>query len=151
MRPISFVLFAIFIVSCNNEPEVSERFERYENGVISKHYTTVKGLKQGAMKDYYPGGQLMTLRNFVDDKEDGRSQIFYENGALKEVQYYTRGQKNGGDTIWYENGAIQFTVSFVNHKKTGALQKWAPDGSLLFEAHYQQDSLIRVRKEMIKL
>ena len=144
------LLCLTLLFACGETPEVKERFERYENGVVSRHYTSINGLKQGALQDYYPSGKLMAKRQFVDDKETARSLIFYENGALKEVQYYKNGLKNGGDTIWYAHGPVQFTASFIEDKKNGPFQKWAPDGTLLFEAIYQQDSLIRVTKEMIK-
>lgn len=130
-------------------PQVEERVERYETGVVSRRVNLVDGKRDGKMTDYFPDGKLMAERWFKLGKQEGKTTVFYPGGAVKEVQYYHDGAQTAGDTIWYENGHIQFAVLFKESKKNGYLRKWSPEGELIFEAKYAMDTLIEVKGESI--
>lgn len=154
LKPI-YVLFVMsfmtLVFSCQNSAEKPvEKIQHFTSGEVSRRHYEINGKKEGVMVDYYPGGKVHSERLFVNDRQTGRMVFYYPSGKLKEVQYFdNNGLKDNGDSIFYEDGQLQMVLNFKDGKKDGYLRKYAEGGTLIFEAKYEQDTLVEVKGEKV--
>ncbi|MEP6646385.1 MAG: hypothetical protein ABJC12_04800 [Saprospiraceae bacterium] len=142
----SLMLALLFIISCkHDESKRNEVIENYGNGQMSRRYTTINGMKEGLMTDYYPGGKLKGERMFKNDMQVDKSMIYYESGIKKEVQYFKDGKLNGGDSTFYENGQPKMLINFTDGIKNGYIRSWGEDGAMTYEAKLSMDTLVEVK------
>lgn len=152
---IAFSAFScamIFITGCTFEKDGrEEQIQRYKSGNIARRYYLVNGKKEGIMTDYYPDGRMRAERMFSNNLQDGRTILYYPEGQTQEVQYFVKGLREKSDSIWYQDGQLQFVSTFLHGKKHGYLRKWSPEGTLIFEAKYQQDSVVEINGATVKV
>lgn len=150
----SSVMFTLFFIGCkdkvvkvNQDTEIAGTvdsvFQKYENGQISRTYIRIGGKIDGEMKDFYPTGELKSLRYFEDDNQIGKSTFFFQSGAIKEVQYYADGLRQLADTMFYESGKIQYITEFKDDKRNGIFRSLNEDGSVIFDLRYKGDVLVQ--------
>lgn len=149
----TLTLCFVILVSCDtnvsqNLPIQKER--RLENGQILVKWSEINGKKQGPYYEYDIEGNLRTVRNFINDFENGRTVFFHENGEIAEVVHFLNGVKHGGDTMFLPNGLPGFVLGYREGKKHGYLRKWTEDGTLLYEARYDMDTLVEVKGQPVR-
>lgn len=146
-------LALLLVASCNNDPkppQPEEQVDYYGTGEVQRRFMHIGGIKEGKMTDFYPDGKIKGERFFKNDKQVGKTTLFFPSGQVKEVQYYLDGFKEGGDTLWYENRQPQFVMDYKAGKRHGYLRKWSPEGEMIYEARFEQDSLVEVKGEKLR-
>ena len=149
---IAFASMLLFIgcTADQKKAEPKEQVDYYGTGEVQRRFMHINGKKEGKMTDFYPDGKIRGERFFANDKQIGKTTLFYPSGQVKEVQYYVDGFKEGGDTLWYENRQPQFVMEYKAGKRHGYLRKWSPEGLMIYEARFEQDSLVEVKGEKLK-
>ena len=104
-----------------------------------------KGLLTGILRKWFPNGQLMEERRFLNGKKHGNQVAYWQNGnkrfefmakneayegELKEwsssghlyhVGNYVNGQEEGAQKMWYENGKLRANYVIIQGKRYGLL------------------------------
>ena len=101
------------------------------------------------MTDYYPTGEVKGIRQFINDKQSGKSTFYYQSGQIMEVQYYLDGNRMNGDSIYYEDEKLKYTSEFKDNLKNGYLRKWSETGDITYEARFINDTLVEVGGEIV--
>jgi uncharacterized protein len=148
-KMVSFFLAVIF-TSCVQNKKSEKLYIYYENGTIRREFQVIDGKHEGLMLDFYPTGKKKVERQMHNDIQVGKTIIYHEDGEkIKEIQYFDQnGNREKGDTIWYYNGNIEFISQFYNDKKNGLLTKYDTTGTLIYSAKFQNDTLLKVIKEV---
>lgn len=175
MKLIKIVLFSVAVLSCNKAKEsaippvyhlVSEENIVVKNDTVflkekkydgflyqlspdEKDTLSIQGFKNGLLsgvsKKWFPNGQLMEERHFLNGKKHGQQIAYWQNGnkrfefmakneayegELKEwsssghlyhVGNYVNGQEEGTQKMWYENGKLRANYVIVQGKRYGLL------------------------------
>ncbi|MCR4337762.1 MAG: hypothetical protein NUV91_08170 [Candidatus Omnitrophica bacterium] len=66
-----------------------------------------KPLRNGEIKEYYPGGDLKLEGNYVNGLKEGIFQEYHENGNLASVGTYQKGKPTGCFTLYDQSGKIK--------------------------------------------
>lgn len=132
-----------------NDPK--EVFQYFASGEISRRHYEINGKKEGLMIDYYPDGKIRSERMFKNDLQTGRTVFYYPAGQIKETQFFDeKGLKQGGDSTFYQNGKLQMVVHFEAGKKHGYLRRWSEEGEMAYEARFENDSLVEVKRGLLE-
>ena len=156
------LLIICSIIGCKNNSKTEEEqspplqesttkqiVDKYESGDTSRIYTLINGKKEGIMSDFSLSGEIISLRNFENDVQSGKSIIYYESGALKENQFYINGRKEGADTVWHESGNINFIYQFKDGKKHGDIYLYDDNKKQTFHILYRNDTIIEVNGKKV--
>ncbi len=105
----------------------------------------LNGLLSGVCKKWFPEGQLMEERHYLNGQKNGKQVSFWQNGnkrfefiaqndayegELKEysenghlfhLANYVNGQEEGTQKMWYDNGKIRANYVIKNGKRYGLL------------------------------
>lgn len=123
-----------FLYQLNTNGKDTLSIESFKNGLLS-----------GISKKWFPNGQLMEERYFLNGKKNGLQVAYWENGnkrfefmaqndayegELKEwsisghlyhLGNYVNGQEEGTQRMWYENGKLRANYVIVQGKRYGLL------------------------------
>lgn len=141
------IIASIVIPSCG--PKQEEIVQNYPSGEVSRRHIEINGKKEGKMTEYYKDGKIKGERFFKNDLQVDQSKFYYPSGKIREIQYFQDGRLNGGDTMFYESGKPEFVRNYTKGLRDGYLRRWGEDGLLLYEARYEQDSLVEVKGQSL--
>jgi len=85
----------------------------------------------------YEDGQIESVGNFKDGKEDGKWTAWDENGQKRGEGYYKDNKKDGKWTRWYENGQIESEANWKDDKREGKWTRWYENGQIREEKNYK--------------
>jgi uncharacterized protein len=91
--------------------------------------------------DYYPNGQIMSVRHYSGKKLNGNSVWFFDNGAKQQEATYRKDKPEGLMTRWYANGSRQSEDHYMNGLKNGLSVGWDENGNKFEEKTYENDTL----------
>ncbi len=149
INAVSFVLIVMSVAMHSCGPKQEEIVQNYPSGEVSRRHTVIDGKKEGKMTEYYKDGKIKGERLFENDLQVGKSVFYYPSGKIKETQYFKDGKIYGGDTMFYESGKPEFVRNYTNGLRDGYLRRWSEEGILLYEARYEQDSLVEVKGQSL--
>ncbi len=69
-------------------------------------------------KLYYENGNLKSVCNFVDGKENGAYKDYFEDGTPSTECNYVNGKISGICNLYWENGGIAYIDKYQNGKMT---------------------------------
>ena len=87
----------------------------------------------GWVKDMHNNGQVESLGNYKDGKQDGLSTRWYENGQKSSETTFKGGLLDGLSTRWYENGQKSWQTIYKNGVPNGLRTRWYKSGQKNFE------------------
>jgi len=67
---------------------------------------TSKPMREGAVRQFWPNGQLKSEVHYSHDAYDGTYRTFYESGAAYELRHYVDGHEAGLQQSWSEDGTL---------------------------------------------
>jgi antitoxin component YwqK of YwqJK toxin-antitoxin module len=86
----------------------------HDNGKISSRGLMKYPEKRiGEWISFHENGQIESVVNFTNDKENGDASYFYSNGRLKSTGQFSKGNKNGK---WIECDSSGINISYGNYK-----------------------------------
>lgn len=118
-----------------------------ENGVViaTETFEAAGGLilegavKNGTYTEYYPDGELKTVKTMLGGKANGTLKAYYQSGALQAEAYYLAGGKDGLLRYHTEDGKVLMEASYRNDQLNGWKREYGPDGALSSETYYADD------------
>jgi antitoxin component YwqK of YwqJK toxin-antitoxin module len=156
---VSCLLAILFFTQCKEkglsqtenvkESGRKEIVENFVTGALRRKFTTVDGLKQDTMFDYYQSGKIRAYKLFKNDLQHGKTTVFHEDGKLKEVQFYDNDLNEGGDTIWHESGKLKMIVNYKKGLKHGQLAIYDTLGTRSQHVIYRNDTLVEVNGKKV--
>jgi hypothetical protein len=84
----------------------------------------------GAVKEFYPNGQLKAKTEYKQGREHGMSWRWYEDGSSCWERRYQNGKKHGQHEGWWPNGQRKFLYQFSNGEHEGEAYDWYANGQL---------------------
>jgi len=88
--------------------------EYFKNGKVKIAGNCTDGKKTGDWKFYEPGGKLVNVMTFDNDRPvEGNIMQYYDDEAFEYIWHYERGQLNGYSLYQKTNGAI-YRLEFFN-------------------------------------
>lgn len=129
---------------------VTGKVERYHNelsanlefkfSIIGKSVEEMNEYAKRADKKAY-SGQLSSIKEFKNGKQNGVSKGWYENGQLEYVFEFKEGKFNGVNKSWHENGQLKSEHNYVENMFHGSFRDWYKNGQLESETFYVKDKL----------
>jgi antitoxin component YwqK of YwqJK toxin-antitoxin module len=129
---------------------------QYKMGYVKEeeriNRTDLKGLKQGAWKEFYPKGTVLkTEMNYWNDKLDGYLKEYTPKGSFKKATKYVNGveqievpelQKADVRIERYKNGVVKKEGPYVNGKAEGEHREYTEDGQLQVVKVYSKGTVV---------
>jgi len=115
--------------------------EYYKNGKIMSVGYFKNGKTNGKVNEYYENGKIKSILPVIDSKANGIYMAYYENGKLKSEVSYLSGIENGTDKEYDENGRLISEVPFKNGKKNGVAKGYMVNIDQTYEILYDNDSI----------
>lgn len=113
----------------------------YPSGELMQTRTSIKGVLQDTLYNYFRGGQIEDKIAVKDDKRDGFSIDYYENGQLKTKVEYKDGIAQGLYQSYHRNGQLHQEFMLENDKVNGVKKSYYPNGQLEYEYTYKAAEL----------
>ncbi len=117
----------------------------YPNGKISARIPLKKGIYDGKNITYFPNGNIMRERIFVNDYLEGTDMHYYENGKLQECIEFRNGERNGNYISYFENGLKEMEGKYTADKKMGKWSVYDKVGKLIETLYYENDELYDIQ------
>jgi antitoxin component YwqK of YwqJK toxin-antitoxin module len=150
------------LIACNSEKDFKIKVYHEETDKIKEvqYYRKSDSLANGLWQSFYPNGNLMEERLYVNGKLNGVRLLYNEDGILEIEEHYENDQFNGlyiayfntggirvrgqyknnqmtGEWCYfYENGTIKELVTFENNMENGPFKEYYPNGSLKAKGNY---------------
>jgi antitoxin component YwqK of YwqJK toxin-antitoxin module len=134
----------------NNKPDGIRR-EYDEEGNIIKGYVFLEGVllaegivdengkRQGAWKEYYSNGALMSEGIYKNSIRVGNWKYYHENGNLEQEGKYTSREIPDGDWKYYhENGQLYRIESYMDGELDGEYIEYNDSGKVLVKGQYTE-------------
>lgn len=86
----------------------------YSNGKMQKEGTYNKGKQHGEYKEYYETGQLKYWYVWDNDKKNGDWKSFYEDGAKWTLRQFKQDKLDGKLYVWDETGRLGKEHTYKN-------------------------------------
>ena len=115
----------------------------YENGQIESICNFVDGKEEGEMVEYYENGTICRRYNYVHGVLNGKWEWFFDNGKILKVSNYINGKKEGEFVSYYENGQIEVICNFYKNKEEGEYKYYSDEGNLLEHSIYKNGIMAR--------
>ena len=96
-------------------------------------------IKDGAYQEYYPEGELKTVKSMAGNKTNGTLRTYYPSGKVQVEAYYLAGVKDGAFKYTSEDGRPLLEASYSGDKLNGLKKEYNPDGTLRSEVYYEND------------
>lgn len=171
-RAISIrILFVAMIVlggGCSQRDGVRQEFSK--EGQLTGEYTYVKGVREGAFREfdedgrkiadgiikggkrhetrytYYLNGKVKTQVQLVDDVRDGESKVFSAGGVPALERNYKMGKVSGIEREYGFDGSLEVERTYENDQLNGMVREYS-GGVLRFEKMYVNNRLHGLTKE----
>lgn len=83
---------------------VEKRLHGTENKLLKVFYEDEKGQKQGCYIEFYPGtDNLLTIRRYVDNLQNGRSFVIDPDKEISSIIYYKDDFRHGPSKYFYKH------------------------------------------------
>lgn len=137
-----------FIREHYGDGPVRSRTKGVKNGAIRSYWPDktlriennyVNDTLQGVSKTYYRGGKLKTEISYKDNLRHGIAKQYYDNGPLRKEINYANGKKEGQSTFYYKDGRVFTKSRYVNNLKEGKEIKYFNTGEIKSEQDYKYD------------
>ncbi|NOS84880.1 MAG: hypothetical protein HOP31_07050 [Ignavibacteria bacterium] len=142
-KTIIILLLGLLVISCS---------ENTEQLVKSTEYTEVpmgdSKLNRKNRMIFYDGllftgkliesnnGNIISVTEYKNGKQDGFQYTYYYNGNVNEERYYENGLKTGEHKGWWENGYLKFIYHYKNDVFDGNVKVWNETGLLFNDFNY---------------
>ena len=113
----------------------------YNSGRVKEKFTMKSGLINGQVFSYYENGSIESIRNFIDEKEDGKSIFWSKDGKLEFETTYRGGIRHGFRKEYHD----YFTSEgfYENGKEAGQWKYIDTSGKLIKVENYKNGKLLR--------
>lgn len=116
-----------------------------DNEFGREEYATVRGVRQGTYKSYFPSGQLRELATYVDGCEDGVVQQWFANGHPYLLYTIRDGLRQGTAVRWYSNGLVASLEHFKDGLEDGRATYFYADGRVQCEILFEGGEVVRLQ------
>lgn len=90
----------------------------------------LNGLLNGVCKKWFPNGQLMEERHYLNGQKNGKQVSFWQNGN-KRFEFTAQNDKYEGELKEYsENGHLFHLANYVNGQEEGTQKMWYDNGKI---------------------
>ena len=79
---------------------------------------------------WHENGQIYTLENWKDGKQDGLFLDWYENGQKSMEENWKDGKQDGRGLGWHENGQKSREANWKDGKQVGRALRWRENGQM---------------------
>jgi len=120
----------------NQDGEVEKSYIFLHGRLIGEGIFTDAGLKEGNWKEYYPGGKLKSIGNYISDKKNGNWKYYYPSGQLEQMGVY---KNNLTDSIWnwyYPDGKLLRKEIFLDGLADGMMTEYDQAGNIITQGDY---------------
>ena len=108
----------------------------WETGFPKTITCYTEGKKNGSYIETDPGGAIVKLINYKNDKLEGPSRTYMSRGSMTEESYYSNGEKNGMCFKYYANRNKQQETNYVNGYPDGLATWYFESGQKMIEYSY---------------
>jgi antitoxin component YwqK of YwqJK toxin-antitoxin module len=127
------ILSLIFLlIACNKDSTFRvELF--YENSSTIKEiqfYKKADSLATGKWETFFPNGNLMEERHYIDGKLHGQRLIYDENGSVAIMENYEHDQFEGVYEAYHPNGQVRVRGQYENNAMSGEWTYYYDNGQL---------------------
>ena len=122
--------------SCRNgkDKELKKTFRTeyvYDaDGNLKSKILIKDGKVHGEAVTYYPGGQISTLVNYINNKKEGIEKKYYKSGQLYRIRPFKNGNLNGTEIRYYKDGGKKTIQEFKHNNPAIGLIEYSPGGKL---------------------
>jgi antitoxin component YwqK of YwqJK toxin-antitoxin module len=116
----------------NNKP-VGKVSYYYESGIVKAEMNFSKNGTIAYAKLFHPGGKLMGVGKYVNEKKDSLWIYYDEEEVLLSKETYINGVKNGVSTVYYRTGQISETKTWKNGVLDGPVTKYFESGQVKYK------------------
>ena len=81
-------------------------------------------------KKWYPNGQLVESRIYIDGNKEGFHQGWWENGAKKFEYHFLNAEHDGELKEWMETGQPYRFFHYIKGYEEGSQKMWWSNGSI---------------------
>ncbi len=124
----------ILLIACKNpvtEKKSVKIVKEIKDGFVTEYeFDSIKNVKSGYFKKFYPDGKLFIEMTYVNDSVNGVEKVYYENGKLKEEFTHKMGKYDGPFKYYFEDGKIMQEGMHVNNFIKGDLKSFYPNGQI---------------------
>lgn len=106
-------------------------------------HLTFKPISDGYKKIYYLNGQLYSLGEIKNGKEDGFWTYWYDNGKKAREGNFAKGKREGAHKYWLPDGRLRAEGTFKNDKYDDKWIMYKEDGSGSVEQTYKNGELVK--------
>ncbi|MEM6523635.1 MAG: toxin-antitoxin system YwqK family antitoxin [Bacteroidota bacterium] len=117
-----FLFIATMLIACEI-PETNQKAGK-------------KTIKDGLIKQFYPGGKIKSEIEYKNGKRDGLAKRYYKNGRVHQEITYLNNVKDGEAKTYYENGKLFQLTPYENGYIQGYRLKYRENGELMAEVPY---------------
>jgi len=90
----------------------------------------LNGLLSGVCKKWFPNGQLMEERHYLNGQKNGKQVSFWQNGN-KRFEFIAKNDAYEGELKEYgENGHLFHLAKYVNGQEEGTQKMWYDNGKI---------------------
>ena len=136
-KQLLWIIPLLFILACS--PRGYEFVEEsYPDGSpkVVKIYKDEEKTKLVSEKQLYRDGTTYREGTYRDGKREGTWKAWHANGQLWSVGEYQDGRENGLKTVYYENGRKYYEGRVKEDERVGTWSFWDQEGKLLKTIDY---------------
>jgi antitoxin component YwqK of YwqJK toxin-antitoxin module len=138
----SFLVALAMLTSCNRSDgpvkmpvySSAEINVRMQNGIAMTENTRFTGIVYTMYANKKDTAEIVAFNN---GREHGEWKRFYPGNQLMEVRQFENGQKAGTFHAWWPNGAPKLSYHFTNGEYNGVCREWNDKRMLIKEMHYK--------------
>ena len=93
---------------------VTEKHLFFENGNLYYKAFLVNENLQGKQFEYHENGNIVCVRNYIDDLQQGETIEYFESGEIQRKINFHKGKPNGKGFIYFKNGNVQSEGIFLD-------------------------------------
>jgi antitoxin component YwqK of YwqJK toxin-antitoxin module len=133
MKKIILSLITLLaIASCTDKPGSAIKVVSETREGVKAEYEmdTIRKVKHGFYRSFYPNGQMASEMTYRNDTLVGKEKIYYENGKLSGEFFLVDGKYHGDFKYYFESGKLKQEGKYVDHAIKGELKSYYESGQL---------------------
>lgn len=116
------------------------------DGVLKAQESYNSGIRNGAVKSFYPNGKQLTVINYKEGKKDGVWKTFYEDGKVRFETKHINDKRDGPFNVYFESGSVYLKGRYKNDFPDGKWIMYNADGTIWKEMEYVNGKLVNEEK-----
>ena len=112
------------------------RIWRADGTPIERGHYDGKGRRHGVWRNYFPGGRLALVREYLHGKRHGAWKRWNAAGRLVLLEPFEGGQLHGTVHRWNDDGGLVERSSYRRGQKHGIVARWYASGPLVLRGAY---------------